>query len=101
MLLPLRWVHHPVHGAGPAVIGPPRHHGADVHHEGACQWRDVEPLPGLVADLQPAWGIVLVEHRQTADIDVRVGAEGTAPASLWLGRVVVDRQGTHMAVELV
>jgi hypothetical protein len=58
----------PVQGRREQVVGPPREHVADVHHEG------VDPAAGGVADLQAAL-VVLGQQRQAAVVGVRAGPD--------------------------
>ena len=49
--LPWGWVCNPVHCGYPTVIGPLRHHVANIHHKGAWLNAHVLPLPTFSADL--------------------------------------------------
>jgi hypothetical protein len=64
----------PVQGRREQVVGPPREHVADVHHEGARDRLGVDPAPGGVADLQAAL-VVLGQQRQAAVVGVRAGPD--------------------------
>ena len=96
-----RRVDHPMKGGGPAVIGPPRHQLADVHHERSRHDRHLDPFPSLVAHLEAAGVCLGLQDREASVVRMRARAGAGRARRLRLLGIVADAQPADVPVHLV
>ena len=68
-------IHHAVEGGDPVVVRPARHEIAQVDDETPRHNGHIDPLAGLVVDLQPARLVLGFEDREAAVVAMGPGAE--------------------------
>ena len=100
-VLASRRVDHAMEGRDPAVVGPARHHVADIDHERTGRRTDVDPLAIGGEGLQPARPVLAIEDRQRSVVGMGAGAQLAGLRRFRLGHVFVEADMTDRARDLV